>query len=1012
MAAEEHTADRQRGPARAPSPDPFPALLGLARRSVLVAGVIGLAAVCVTALALWQLRQHQIEASVRNLLHVSRGLAEQTSREILEADQDLLRIVEAARSRPGMLDDREHREGVMMRNLNSITQAAAMTYVDRSGTRHVYAKPRSAAAGSLPDPPRVRTQGLAIRDGSDRARPGLFLERTVSLEGAASPEALVVTLSEDFLENLYRTWRGESQVRITLTTLERRTLVQFPVAPELAGKPLAALSGNPVERLLDDAVARYIDPVEGRPYLMASQAVPGFNLVVHASVSEDAALAEWTRQSALVAGAVFVLVLSALLLARRHAAELGRRATAVSQLQALQTALSAEEGKLQAIFNTVLDSIIVIDERGTIERVNAATEKMFGYASEALIGQNVAMLLPAPQRTPDHTGLARGLGTAPASLIGSARELTVCRSDGTEFPVHLDIVEQHHDRFRHFTATIRDITRSRLADAVLRTESRIATLPSHARTPEDVAGQVVAALCDLGFSYGHWVTHDPVTREWDVRARLPASAFTPGHAASLEPAGIACGDEGVTSAAWRTGEIRWRLNVRMQSDVRRRAAALAAGLNSWVALPIRSAGEVVAVVELFSMQPDPRNETLDGALHNISLQVGHLLTRLDAEQQLEKIVRTVPSAVFQARVGERGTIALSFMSAQIETLWGVPAQMALRHSRRVLWKIARAHRRQLLQGLSEAVLQGSGWDVTVPIQMPQSSGGTLRWLRIHAAPDEQDGAARTWDGIISDVTEQKLAERQIVLLNLDLERRVDERTQELAALNQELEAFTASVSHDLRAPLRGMRSYADLLKASPVPLPQDALALLERIIEQGAHMEQLIEALLELAHLSRADLRHVGTDMSDIATSTLRELQSRDASRNVRWSVEAGMTAYADPRLIRIVFENLLANAWKFTRDRAQARIEVGTAAGTSSTFFVRDNGAGFDPAFAERLFQPFQRLHPASRFEGTGIGLATVHRIVRRHGGRIWWESQPEEGATFFFELPIEPRVNYTRGA
>jgi signal transduction histidine kinase len=338
--------------------------------------------------------------------------------------------------------------------------------------------------------------------------------------------------------------------------------------------------------------------------------------------------------------------------------------------------------------------------------------------------------------------------------------------------------------------------------------------------------------------------------------------------------------------------------------------------------------------------------------------------------------------------------------------------MTLQHSRRVLWSIPRAHRRQLLQGLSEAVLQGVGWDVTVPIKTAENKSASMRWLRIHAAPGEEAGASRVWDGIISDVTEQKLAERQVVLLNLDLERRVVERTQELAELNEELEAFTASVSHDLRAPLRGMRGYAEIMRSSNLPLPDEAVALVDRIIAQGAHMEQLIEALLELSHISRSDLRRLGTDMSEIASSSLRELQCRDPSRNVDWSVEPGMRAHADPRLMRVLFENLLANAWKFTRDRAQARIEVACAPGTRTTFFVRDNGAGFDPAYAERLFQPFQRLHPASRFEGTGVGLATVHRIVRRHGGRIWAESKPEEGATFFFELPMEQRVNYTRGA
>jgi signal transduction histidine kinase len=380
------------------------------------------------------------------------------------------------------------------------------------------------------------------------------------------------------------------------------------------------------------------------------------------------------------------------------------------------------------------------------------------------------------------------------------------------------------------------------------------------------------------------------------------------------------------------------------------------------------------------------------------------------EAKLQAIVKAVPSAVFQARLGERRTVALAFMSEQIETLWGVPVADVLEHPRRALWKVPRAHRRQLLEGLSEAVLQGSGWDVTVPIQTPHG----MRWLRIHAAPGDANGptGVKTWDGIISDVSEQKLAERQVVLLNLDLERRVVERTQELAELNKELEAFTDSVSHDLRAPLRGMRGYAEILK-SQADLPDHAEPLFERMLAQGAHMEQLIEALLELSQLSRYDLRRIGTDLSEIAETTLAELQRRDPQRSVRWHVEPGLRVHADPRLMRVLLENLLGNAWKFTRDRTDASIEVGAsavAAGQRKAFYVRDNGAGFDPTYAERLFQPFQRLHPASRFEGTGIGLATVQRIVRRHGGRIWAQSKPEEGATFYFELAVENL--YTRGA
>jgi signal transduction histidine kinase len=205
-----------------------------------------------------------------------------------------------------------------------------------------------------------------------------------------------------------------------------------------------------------------------------------------------------------------------------------------------------------------------------------------------------------------------------------------------------------------------------------------------------------------------------------------------------------------------------------------------------------------------------------------------------------------------------------------------------------------------------------------------------------------------------------------------------------------------------------MRGYAEILRSGP-ELPGEAAALLDRVIAQGQHMEQLIEALLELSQLSRYELRRIGVDLSEIATATLNELAACDAARQVRWTVQPGLRANADPRLMRVLFENLLGNAWKFSRERDDAAIEVGGTVQRDgrTVYYVRDNGAGFDPSYAERLFRPFQRLHPASRFEGTGIGLATVQRIIRRHGGRIWAESKPGAGATFYFELPVE---SYTR--
>ncbi len=719
-------------------------------------------------------------------------------------------------------------------------------------------------------------------------------------------------------------------------------------------------------------------------------------------------LREHVLQAVLLGAATLTLAFATLLLARRYKAALERGATAVGLMKSLQAALASEEAKLQAIFRNALESIVVIDEAGRIERVNPATERMFGYAAEELVGRNVSILMPEPHRSRHDGYLDRYLRSGVPRILGAARELTARRRDGTEFPVYLGVAEHRVEGARRFTGTIRDVSHAKLTDAVLRAETRIATLLARASTPAEVAAEVVAAMCSLGFACGLWLAWDARGRQWRVQARSISPHLKPEQVGGLEHDEAGPEPDGIAWQAWRSGEVVWRTRLDEDAPSPRAAAALGAGLHACAAVPVRSGPGTVAVIELFSSLADPRSDTLDAGLRNIALQVGQLLSRVDAERELQAIVKTVPSAVFQARMGGRDTIALSYMSAQIEALWGESSEAVLANPRRMLWKIPRAHRQLLLSALSEAATHGGPWDVTVPIAAAQGT----RWMRIHAAPARQSGDAPVWDGLISDVTEHKVAEQQIVLLNLDLERRVQERTRELELANAELDAFASSVSHDLRAPLRAIRGYAEMLRTGGEPLAPESASMLERIVAQGEHMETLIEALLELSHISRYELRRVSTDLSAVATGVLEELARREPARTVEWRVEPNLRAWADPRLVRVLFENLLANAWKFTRKRPDARIHVGATRSAATAFYVRDNGAGFDPAYAARLFQPFQRLHPASQFEGTGIGLATVERIVRRHGGRIRAESTPGAGATFHCELPADEGRLYTRRA
>jgi PAS domain S-box-containing protein len=269
--------------------------------------------------------------------------------------------------------------------------------------------------------------------------------------------------------------------------------------------------------------------------------------------------------------------------------------------------------------------------------------------------------------------------------------------------------------------------------------------------------------------------------------------------------------------------------------------------------------------------------------------------------------------------------------------------------------------------------------------------GSYRWFAWNSTPGP-DGAIYA---IGRDVTEQKRVTEEL------------RRARELAeAANRELEAFSYTVAHDLRAPLRSVDGFSlALLEDYADELDGDAKHMLERVRAGAQRMSHLIDDLLALARLSRAALNVHPVDLTRLARDIVGRLHEAHPERVVDVRIEEGLSARADVNLLADAIENLIGNAWKYTSKTHAPVIEVSARGeGQERAFFVRDNGAGFDMAYAERLFAPFQRLHRADEFEGTGIGLASVHRIIRRHGGRIWPEAAVGQGATFYFTLPDEP--------
>jgi PAS domain S-box-containing protein len=351
----------------------------------------------------------------------------------------------------------------------------------------------------------------------------------------------------------------------------------------------------------------------------------------------------------------------------------------------------------------------------------------------------------------------------------------------------------------------------------------------------------------------------------------------------------------------------------------------------------------------------------------------------------------------------QGTI--QWVNPAFEALTGYQAQEVLGQNPRLLK--SGQHRPEFYEELWRTISGGNVWRGEF---INRHKDGSFYYDEHTITPVRSSGGEIThFIAIMQDVTQRKQAEVEIRTLNAELDRRVRDRTARLEAANQELEAFFYSVSHDLRAPLRHTAGFVELLnQTAGSALTGKSRHYLQQVTDSVSEMGRLIDDLLEFSRMGRANIRQEPLDLRRLTEEVIHQLQSQIEGRNVLWKVAPLPEVQADRSMLRQVLVNLLSNAVKYTRPRATAEIEIGCAKDTADevVVFVRDNGVGFDMQYADKLFGVFQRLHLEDEFEGTGMGLANVRRIIGRHGGRTWAEGQVDGGATFFISLPKAPQT------
>lgn len=411
-----------------------------------------------------------------------------------------------------------------------------------------------------------------------------------------------------------------------------------------------------------------------------------------------------------------------------------------------------------------------------------------------------------------------------------------------------------------------------------------------------------------------------------------------------------------------------------------------------------SNNQVIGVLALVDDKPIRQSRELEDIMRIMSTRAASELERAKLEHeriayqnQLQSFLENMQDAVFQTNPDHE----LIWISPSASDLTGYSTDELLGTTIEEYFTSEQYHQFIEIMQTNNGIVS----DYEVKLKRKDK---TAFWAAVNAHHyHDKNGHIAGIEGSVHDIERRKQAEAELQLLNAELENKVALRTRSLEQTNQELESFSYSVSHDLRAPLRAIKGFSQLIiKKYNDALDDTGRDYLHRV-EQGCNrMGNIIDGLLSLSRIGRSEIQKEHVDLSELATKILAEKQQQEPWRNVETNIQPDIVITGDRDLLFILMENFLENAWKYSKDKSPAKIEFGRLNNDERTIFIRDNGIGFNMQYADKLFTPFQRLHSDDEFQGNGIGLATVQRIISRHNGTVWTESTPDNGATFFFQI------------